>query len=181
VPVQSDPLSYLVSPAPPANIAACDHLNMPAITSSPPSPLDPGTYCGTFTISGAATTVTFNPGVYIIAGSVNWSAATINGTGVTLFLTKLGTSPTYGTFTLTNTRLTLSAPTSLWGSCVGNEFVRAASAGCKFHWRHPDGGWHRVSEKHRYVVYKRYADQPELLRHGCGHLYAQWGYPHDSW
>jgi hypothetical protein len=78
----------------------------------------PGIYCGTFTISGAGTTVTFNPGVYIIAGSVNWSSATITGTGVTLFLTKVGGTANYGTFTVgTSTNLSLYAPTS--GSLTG--------------------------------------------------------------
>jgi Flp pilus assembly protein TadG len=116
-PAQSDPLSYLVSPSPPANAAACNPLlQNENITSS--KTLNPGIYCGTFTISGAGTTVTFNPGVYIIAGSVNWSAATINGTGVTLFLTKVGGTANYGTFTVgTNTRLSLYAPTS--GSLTG--------------------------------------------------------------
>jgi hypothetical protein len=116
-PAQSDPLSYLVSPAPPANAAACNPLlQNENITSS--TTLNPGIYCGTFTISGAATTVTFNPGVYIIAGSVNWSGATINGTGVTLFLTKIGGTANYGTFTVgTNTNLSLYAPTS--GSLTG--------------------------------------------------------------
>lgn len=116
-PTQSDPLSYLVSPAPPANAAACDPLlQNETITSS--KTLNPGIYCGMFTISGAATTVTLNPGLYIIAGSANWSAATITGTGVTLFLTKVGGTANYGTFTVgTSTNLSLYAPTS--GSLAG--------------------------------------------------------------
>ena len=43
----------------------------------------------------------------------NWSGANIIGTGVTLFLTKVGGTPNYGTFTVgTNTHLSLTAPTS---------------------------------------------------------------------
>lgn len=115
--VESDPLSFLVSPSPPANAAACDPL-LQNLTITSSKALYPGTYCGTFTISGAATTVTFNPGLYIIAGSVNWSAATISGTGVTLFLTKVGGTPNYGTFIVgTSTKLSLYAPTS--GSLTG--------------------------------------------------------------
>ena len=113
-PAQSDPLSYLVSPAPPANNAACDPTLQNKTISSGIATLSPGIYCGNFTISGNGTTqVVLNPGVYTIAGSANWSGATISGTGVTLFLTKIGSSSNYGTFSVgTNSNLSLTAPTS---------------------------------------------------------------------
>jgi hypothetical protein len=116
--IQSDPLSYIVSPAPPASAAACTPTLQNMSITSGTTTLYPGIYCGTLTISGATTSVIFSPGVYTLAGSVNWSAATITGASVTLFLTKVGGTTNYGTFTVgTNTNLSLSAPTS--GSLTG--------------------------------------------------------------
>jgi hypothetical protein len=60
--------------------------------------LNPGTYCGGITISGA--TVTFNPGLYIITGGINWNSSShVSGSGVTLFFTQGGGSA-YGQVTI---------------------------------------------------------------------------------
>ena len=75
--------------------------------------LSPGTYCNGITISGA-TTVTFNPGTYILmGGGLNVTEASIlKGTGVTFFLTK-GLGYNYGPLSVSGAVVaTLSAPTS---------------------------------------------------------------------
>src|ERR1039458_8396932 len=75
--------------------------------------LNPGTYCNGITISGA-TTVTFNPGTYILmGGGLNVAGASIlKGSGVTLFLTQ-GLGYKYGPLSVSGASIApLSAPTS---------------------------------------------------------------------
>jgi Flp pilus assembly protein TadG len=70
------------------------------------SVLDPATYCGGLTLNS---TVTLNPGVYVISGGtlkIN-ASADVSGTGVTFFLTNGATLDFNG-----NATLNISAPTS---------------------------------------------------------------------
>jgi Putative Flp pilus-assembly TadE/G-like len=75
-----DPLVNLLVPV----AGACNVSNMQISSGS--QTLNPGTYCGGLSISGNAT-VTFNPGLYVIAGG-NFlvSNATVEGSGVTVSL-----------------------------------------------------------------------------------------------
>ena len=76
----SDPLADLVIPA----IGACDH-NSKSV-SGETTTLNPGTYCGGLEITGGSN-VTFNPGVYIIAGAkFELDSSSINGVDVTIVL-----------------------------------------------------------------------------------------------
>ncbi len=105
-PVMSDPLTYLVSPT---FSLPCTYLGLNILV---PTTLSPGTYCGQAggpAITIAATTVTFNPGLYIIAGGMTAGAATLNGSGVTLYMTS-GPSTGYGQLLFTGTTVNLSAP-----------------------------------------------------------------------
>jgi hypothetical protein len=87
----TDPLSYETQPS----FSSCGYTNTSITTSQT---LNPATYCGGITISGA--TVTLNPGLYIITGGINWNASShVNGSGVTLFFTQGGSSG-YGQVTI---------------------------------------------------------------------------------
>lgn len=113
VPTQPDPLAYLVAPS---FSGTCDHTG--AIYTKPQT-LQPGTYCGGLTVNN--TTVTMQPGLYIVTGGVNFTThATINGSGVTIYLTQGGGSG-FGTFSLNrSSNMYLSAPTdSLSGRYPG--------------------------------------------------------------
>jgi len=99
----TDPLATVTSPS----FSACNHTNYAATLAI--VTINPGTYCGGLTIT--TSTVTFNPGLYIITGGAHWTAATVKGTGVTLFFTKGGGS-LYGQLLIsTASTVTLSAPT----------------------------------------------------------------------
>src|SRR5580700_1404562 len=109
---QSDPLTFLVPPT----SSACTYTNFKVTTGS--STLNPGTYCNGITISGA-TSVTFNPGTYILmGGGLNVSGSSvIKGSGVTFFVTQ-GLGYSYGPISISSSVVaTLSAPTS--GSYYG--------------------------------------------------------------
>jgi hypothetical protein len=55
-------------------------------------------------------TVTLNPGLYVITGGATWSGSTVSGSGVTLFFTT-GGGASYGQFKIkSNSTVTLSAP-----------------------------------------------------------------------
>jgi hypothetical protein len=102
-PNQDDPLAYVTAPI----FSSCTYTNKSVVSTTT---LSAGTYCGGITISAA--TVTFNPGLYIVTGGMTWkNGSTINGTGVTFYLTTGGGS-TYGAFNILNSTVTLSAPTS---------------------------------------------------------------------
>jgi hypothetical protein len=99
----TDPLASVTSPS----FSACNHTNYSALLTV--ATINPGTYCGGLTIT--TSTVTFNPGLYIITGGAHWTGATVKGTGVTLFFTKGGGS-SYGQLLIsTLSTITLSAPT----------------------------------------------------------------------
>jgi hypothetical protein len=108
VTAKSDPLASLTAPASPTSLSQCTFRGYAASSSTT---LSPGTYCGGMNLLGG--TITLNPGLYIVTGGMIWSGATVQGTGVTIYLTS-GPSPTYsnGTFTIFRTGVYLSAPTS---------------------------------------------------------------------
>jgi putative Flp pilus-assembly TadE/G-like protein len=117
---QNDPLSGLTAPV----FSSCTYTSKSVTSSS--ATLSPGTYCNGITLNHA--TVTFQPGLYIITGTTSWTnSSTISGTGVTLYLTQ-GGGYSFGYFTISNSTVTLSAPTS--GSLTGIVIFgdRAASA-----------------------------------------------------
>jgi Flp pilus assembly protein TadG len=97
-----DPLAY-VNQNPPTPSGTCAAVAMP-ITTTPATPLLPGTYCGGITITGG--TVTFSPGLYILTGPADVGLQ-ISGTGsaqvqlpggVTFYL-----ADTAGSFTFNST------------------------------------------------------------------------------
>jgi hypothetical protein len=99
----TDPLASITSPS----FSSCNHTNYTALLTI--ATISPGTYCGGITIT--TSTVTFNPGLYIITGGAHWTGATVKGSGVTLFFTKGGGS-NYGQLLIsTVSSVTLSAPT----------------------------------------------------------------------
>jgi Flp pilus assembly protein TadG len=103
----TDPLEGLAAPTP----GNCIHTGIYKITSS--LTLNQGTYCGGISITGAGTTVVFNPGVYILNGGglAIGSNANVQGTDVTFYNT--GTKKTYAPFNVAGGDTTsLSAPNS---------------------------------------------------------------------
>lgn len=119
---QADPLTFLTPPT----SSVCTYTNYKASTGS--TTLNPGTYCNGITISGA-TTVTFNPGTYILmGGGLNVTGASIlKGSGVTFFLTQ-GLGYSYGPLSVSSAVVTtLSAPTS--GPYYGILFYQDRSIG----------------------------------------------------
>ena len=60
--------------------------------------------------------MTLNPGTYIITGNLSINGPTLNGAGITFFMTQ-GGGTGYGTASITNVNTVLSAPTT--GSLQG--------------------------------------------------------------
>jgi len=88
--------------------STCDHTNFSA---SGNKTLDPGVYCGGISLAGNKT-ITLNPGNYIIDGGTFsiTGGPTVNGSGVTIFLTKKLQS-SYATLSVGgNGTTTLTAP-----------------------------------------------------------------------
>ena len=104
-PVVPDPLSYVTQPT----AGSCLKTSYTYTTNSALT-LSPGTYCGNTKITSTAPLI-FNPGVYVIAGSLTINGPTITGSGVTIFMTKTS-KYTYGTCSISNANVTLSAPTT---------------------------------------------------------------------
>jgi hypothetical protein len=105
-----DPLASVASPT----FSACTHTNWQMNSSTGSLTLSPGTYCGGLTISGGSgLTATFNPGLYIVTGGINWNAqVNVVGSGVTFYFTEGGGS-SYGQVTISGqVTVNLSAPTS---------------------------------------------------------------------
>jgi hypothetical protein len=101
---QTDPLSAVTAPV----FSACTYTSK-SLTSTTAT-LSLGTYCIGITLNHA--NVTFQPGLYIVTGTMSWTnSSTINGMGVTFYLTQ-GGGCSFGYFTITNSTVTLSAPTS---------------------------------------------------------------------
>ena len=103
-PVLSDPLAYVSSPV----FSPCNPLTTGKIYSTSQT-IIPGTYCGTFRVTNGAT-ITMTPGLYIITGGINIDgASTLQGNGVTLYLTRGGGYP-FGTVRVDSSTLNISAP-----------------------------------------------------------------------
>lgn len=114
-PQQPDPLASVTSPA----YSSCTSTNTSIGSSgnSVTTTISPGTYCGGLTVTNS--TVTLSPGLYIITGGMTLNKATLNGTGVTLFLTSSTGASGYGKFSATNSStLNLSAATSSANNAV---------------------------------------------------------------
>jgi Flp pilus assembly protein TadG len=103
-PTVTDPLYDETAPS---FSGTCSHTSY-SITSGSTT-LTPGNYCKGLTISNA--NVTFSPGLYIITGGATWTNATVTGTGVTIYFTT-GGGASYGQFKVSNSTVTLSAPTA---------------------------------------------------------------------
>ncbi|MGC2658365.1 MAG: Tad domain-containing protein [Bryobacteraceae bacterium] len=105
----SDPLASTASPS----FSSCTYTNWQMNSGTGSKTLSPGTYCGGITISAQNLTATFNPGLYIVTGGINWNAqSNIVGSGVTFFFTKGGGSQ-YGQVTISGqVKVNLSAPTT---------------------------------------------------------------------
>ena len=70
--------------------SSCTYTGWKMDSSTGSKTLSPGTYCGGITLSGAYT-ATFQPGLYIVTGGINWnSGATALGNGVTFYFTQGG-------------------------------------------------------------------------------------------
>jgi len=75
----ADPLAGIVSPS----YKGCD-FNSYSLSSGTAT-LGPGTYCNGMQLTNS--TVTLSPGLYILTGTTHWSASTVTGNGVTIFMT----------------------------------------------------------------------------------------------
>jgi Flp pilus assembly protein TadG len=94
----ADPFSTLPTPA---ATNPCQNVN----SGKSKQTLQPGTYCSGMSLNG---TVTLNPGVYVVQGSLKINAgAVVTGDGVTIFMAGSNTVSMNG-----NATVTLSAPTS---------------------------------------------------------------------
>lgn len=121
--VPSDPYATKTAPAPGTCVTHPDYSQ-----SGGPYTANPGTWCGNQTIGGNGSTITFNPGIYIISnGDLKFNNASItSAAGVTFVLA--GSSP--GDFSWTNYSNTtaLTAPTSgatagiaIWQTCKSGQ------------------------------------------------------------
>ena len=99
----ADPLSYLATPA----VGGC---NYTGYTVNASATLQPGVYCGGLSIN-TTSTVTLSPGTYIILGSLSINGPTLNGAGVTFFISQ-AYGYTAGPTMIQNVNSVLSAPTS---------------------------------------------------------------------
>ncbi len=104
----ADPLAYLQFPS----VGSCTYTNF-SDTSGNTVTLNPGTYCGGITVKKSSNVIV-NPGNYIIDGggiTVD-GTSTLNGDGVTFFLTGSSTYP-YGGVTIDGaSNESLTAPTT---------------------------------------------------------------------
>jgi Flp pilus assembly protein TadG len=103
-----DPLLRLQPPA----VGGCDHTNY-SLGLISIATMNPGTYCGGITLTGAAI-LHLNPGTYVIrGGGLNiLGASLITGTGVTFYITGDSTYPYKGINIAAVNVHSLSAPTS---------------------------------------------------------------------
>ena len=102
--------------------------------------LSPGVYCNGITISGSDSTVTFQPGTYVLKGGgllFSGSSNVYNGSGVLFYNTEQGSQGNFADIDLSgsNSIFGLSAPTS--GTYAGVLFFQdpsqfSAAAGVKF-------------------------------------------------
>jgi hypothetical protein len=108
-PPAADPFINLPAPTVPTT---CDQTNY-SIGNANTATLSPGTYCGGITVGGAAV-VTLNPGMYILNGGGfnNSNGGTVNGSGVTFFLTGQHGRTAAGMSLQGNSYTNVSAPSS---------------------------------------------------------------------
>ena len=134
-PVRTDPLAYLAQPT--AGGCAATNYSHGSLASQTTITLNPGTYCGTYS-AGVVTpgmtllnvNVTFNPGLYVITGGINWQQTNTTGNGVTFFFTKVGGTTKYGTVVMTTlSQINLSAAS---GTTFGVANSNGALAGILF-------------------------------------------------
>ena len=133
--VRSDPLASISQPS----VGGCNQTNYSygnlsggAMTLT----LSPGVYCGSS--GGSVTpgmtllngTVTFNPGLYIITGGVNWQRVTLNGSGVTFFFTKVSGTSKYGSINISNLSNVNTSAAS--GGAFGSSTTGGALSGILF-------------------------------------------------
>jgi Flp pilus assembly protein TadG len=95
---------------PSVTVGACNFNNQtfPQNNATSVPPLNPGVYCGSTNFNGSGT-LTLNPGVYVIDGTMTINSGwTVAGTGVTFYLANATSSIQFNSGVTAN----LSAPTS---------------------------------------------------------------------
>jgi hypothetical protein len=105
-PAVTDPLSYLTAPT---FSGTCNHTSYSLYNATGTTTLSPGTYCKGLNITNSSATL--SPGLYVITGGGTWYNSTVTGSGVTLYFTS-GGGATDGKFILSQSTVTLSAPTT---------------------------------------------------------------------
>ena len=114
--VAADPLSSVTAPV----FSSCTYTNAKMDSSTGSKTFSPGTYCGGITLSGGTgLTATFNAGLYIVTGGINWNAqVNVVGSGVTFYFTQGGGS-SYGQVVISGqVNVNLTAPTSPSGGSL---------------------------------------------------------------
>jgi Flp pilus assembly protein TadG len=104
VPTMADPLAYVTAPT----FSSCNHTSYSLSNGS--ATLSSGTYCKGLNLTNS--TVTLNPGLYIITGGATWSGSTVSGSGVTLFFTSGGGGTDSKFIIQSSSTVTISAPNS---------------------------------------------------------------------
>jgi len=131
--IPPNPFSGLVPPSPCSSsggcTGACPSFSTLKVNSTPAGAISPGVYCGGINVSGNSTTLTLNPGTYILvnqSGNLVSSGAMV-GTGVTFYNTYSGAINNYRPIVFSGSSSTnLSAPTS--GAYSGVLFYQDTSA-----------------------------------------------------
>jgi hypothetical protein len=111
---KNDPLAYVASPV----FSSCTSTN--TTLNNGTFVMNPGTYCGGIEMSGSY--VTFNPGLYIVTGGLNWTNSEAHGSGVTFFITQGGGS-SYGNVYMDHMYDAMSAPTSSSGGGITGVYL----------------------------------------------------------
>ncbi len=111
-----DPLRNLVQPS----AGSCAQTDVSATNQSASQTAYPATYCGNsvFTCTNTGVVVTLYPGLYVFAGSLTIDKCTFAGNGVMLFFTKDPSRGTWGKLSLTNSTVSLTAPSTTSGGAL---------------------------------------------------------------
>lgn len=147
---KNDPLAYVTAPT-----LSSSCISNPSHTSGTHT-ISAGSYCNGITFTNS--TVTMNPGLYVIAGGMSINTSTVTGTGVTLYFTKTSGASSYSPITVTGPccsvttyGLYLKAPTtSVNGGIPGvvmfadRNWVDHGSQGFQFNYAtiQTDGYWY---------------------------------------
>lgn len=135
--VRADPLAGIAQPA----TGGCAATNYTYGSFGAPSTvtLNPGTYCGSVsgnTVTPGMTltnlTVTFNPGLYVITGGVNWQLVNASGSGVTFFFTNVSGTTKYGTVSMVGAPYGAMNLSALSGIAMGSSGTNGAIGGILF-------------------------------------------------